>query len=170
MTPVVVVTGVAGAGKTTIAEALAARLGWDVVDGDALHSPENIAKMASGRPLDDADRMPWLHRIRAWVAHQQDTGRPGVVTCSALRRSYRDLLRGPGVHLVLLSVPTAELAARLRERTGHFMSADMLASQLTTFEAPGTDEDVLVVDASAPPAVVVDGIVAALDLLSWQAG
>ncbi|MDT4936870.1 MAG: gluconokinase [Pseudonocardiales bacterium] len=169
MTPVVVVMGVAGSGKTTIATLLARRLGWDEIDGDALHPPANIAKMAAGRPLDDADRAPWLARIAAWIDEHQQRGRAGIVTCSALRRSYRDELRRPGVAFVLLSADKATLAARLSARTDHFMPPGLLDSQLATFEPPGPDEQVLSIDTSGPPDAVAVAIVEALQLATWQA-
>jgi carbohydrate kinase (thermoresistant glucokinase family) len=162
---VVVLMGVAGVGKTTVATALAGRLGWDEVDGDALHPPENIAKMAAGRPLDDADRGPWLTRIRAWIDEHLDGGRPGVVTCSALRRRYRDRVRRDGVDLVLLSADPATLATRLATRPAHFMGVDMLDSQLATFEPPGPDEQVLTVCTDSSPGDAVDRIVAGLRLV-----
>src|ERR1700692_4357396 len=89
---ILIVMGVSGSGKTTIATNLANRLGWEFIEGDSLHPPENVAKMASGVPLDDADRVPWLKRIAAWIDKCLDEGRPGIVTCSALKRKYRDFL------------------------------------------------------------------------------
>jgi carbohydrate kinase (thermoresistant glucokinase family) len=170
MTPVVVVMGVAGSGKSTVAVALADRLGWDVVDGDALHPPRNIAKMAAGHPLDDADRVPWLQLVREWIVAQQAVDRPGIVACSALRRSYRDLLRGPEVRFVYLSVAPGVLAQRLASRVGHFMSPVMLDSQLQTLETPAADEDVLAVDGAATVPTIVDEVVGRLGLEAWHAG
>ena len=170
MTPVVVVMGVSGAGKTTVGMALAARLGWDFQDGDALHPDENIAKMAAGVPLTDDDRWPWLRRVREWIAAEQDSARCGVVACSALKRSYRDVLRGADVLLVQLAAGTDVLEQRLEHRTGHFMRSGMLGSQLDALELPQPDERVLVVDADRPVDVVVDDIVAAFDSGTWQAG
>lgn len=169
LTPVVVVMGVSGAGKSTIAEALAARLGFDEVDGDSLHPAANIAKMAAGQPLDDADRLPWLHLVRDWIVSQQAAGRPGIVTCSALKRSYRDLLRGDGVSFVLLAVDRATLASRLRERVGHFVGPELLDSQLAAFEPPVPDEHVHVVDAGRALDAVVADVVAAVHAAAWQA-
>lgn len=170
MAPVVVVMGVSGAGKTTVGMALAARLGWDFEDGDALHPDANIAKMAAGVPLTDDDRWPWLRRVREWIDGEQEQDRSGVVACSALKRSYRDVLRGTDVFLAQLAVQPAVLEQRLDQRTGHFMRAGMLGSQLDALEAPQPDENVLVVDADRPVDDVVDGIVAALRSGTWQAG
>ena len=160
----VVVMGVAGCGKTTVAEELAARLGWPVADADDFHSPANVAKMRAGTPLTDEDRWPWLENIRDWL-----TGADGdvVVTCSALRRAYRDVLRGgrvgqgePRVRFVHLHGTRELLADRMGARQGHFMPLTLLDSQLDTLEPLEPDEDGLVVDIDATPAGIVD---AALD-------
>ncbi len=155
--------GVAGSGKTTIGRALAASLGWSFRDADDFHPPANITKMGAGRPLDDADRAPWLAAIRAQIdgllAHHQD----GVVTCSALKESYRTLLGvDPArVKLVHLTGDPALLAARLASRRDHFMGPGMLASQLAALEPP---HDALTVDIAAPPAIIVSQIRRALSL------
>jgi gluconokinase len=163
---VILVMGVAGAGKTTVGRALAEALGdgWRFVDADDFHSPENRARMAAGEPLDDAARAPWLaalgRAIDGWLA----AGDAVVLACSALRRSYRAVLRRDPtrVRLVYLRVPEPLLAARLAARRDHFMPAALLASQLATLEEPGPDEDALVVDATEPPAALVTRIRAAL--------
>ncbi len=138
---VIVVMGVSGTGKTSIGEALAQANGWPFMEGDSLHPPANIAKMSAGTPLTDADRWPWLDRVRDWIAERLREGHGGVVTCSALRRVYRDRLReaGPGVRFVYLRTPREELAERLRQRR-HFMPASLLDSQLATLEPPAVDE------------------------------
>jgi gluconokinase len=170
MTPVVVVMGVSGAGKSTVGAALATRLGWDFVDGDDLHPQTNLAKMAGGVALTDEDRGPWLRLVRERIEAQQADARPGVVACSALKRSYRDMLRGPGVVLVQLSADPARLEHRLRNRAGHFMRAGMLGSQLDTLEPPAPEENVLTVDTAPSVDAVVDAIITAYDLDTWQAG
>jgi carbohydrate kinase (thermoresistant glucokinase family) len=158
---VLIVMGVSGSGKSTVAGALADRLGWALTEGDDFHSPENIAKMHSGAPLTDADRMPWLHSIAAWVATRLDTGQSGIVTCSALKHSYRDLLSGgrPEVLFVYLKGSQAVMAEHLAGRHGHFMPASLLASQFDTLEEPGADEPVLTVDVDQPVEAIVTEIV-----------
>ena len=141
-----IVMGVSGSGKTTIGSALAARLGWTFSDADDLHPPANIAKMAAGRALDDADRAPWLAAVAAWIG----THRPCVVACSALKRSYRDMLRSDGVVFVYLDAGRELLERRLSHRTGHFMPATLLGSQLDALEPPGPDEASITVAADAP--------------------
>lgn len=147
----VVMMGVSGAGKSTIARRLADDLGWDFAEGDELHPPANVAKMAAGQPLTDADRRPWLEAVASWIDGEIVSGRHGVITCSALKRSYRDLLRRPQVLFVYLSVSRAELERRLRTRTGHYMPASLLDSQLATLEPPEVDENALTVVASDDP-------------------
>ncbi|MCK9902346.1 gluconokinase [Parafrankia colletiae] len=138
---VVVVIGVSGCGKSTVASALADRLGRPFLEGDDLHPPANRAKMTAGSALTDEDRWPWLGAVRTWMAEHTD----GVVACSALRRSYRDLLRTAGdVLFVHISVPEPELRRRLAERRGHWMPATLLDSQLAALEPLGPDEGVTV--------------------------
>ncbi len=137
---VVVVMGVSGSGKTTVARALAEACGWDFGEGDDLHPRSNVEKMAAGLPLTDADRLPWLRSVRAWIDGRADAGRDAVIACSALRRSYRDVLRRPEVVFVLLDGDRDTLLARMRARHGHFMPASLLDSQLATLEHPGPDE------------------------------
>ncbi len=162
---VVLIMGVSGVGKTTLAECLAAALGWPFQEGDALHSPENVAKMAAGIALSDEDRMPWLDRIGAWIAARIAAGGGGIVTCSALKRAYRDRLLGPvlsgpaggrGGEVALLypEAPEAVVAARLSARRGHFMSPALLASQFATLEPPDAAEGALVIDAAQTPAAM----------------
>jgi gluconokinase len=159
---VVVVMGVSGAGKSTVAALLATQLGWDFAEGDALHPPANVAKMAAGQSLTDEDRKPWLAAVARWIDDELDAGRCGVITCSALKRRYRDQLRRPQVLFVYLDVPRAELRRRLARRIGHYMPASLLASQLATLEPPAPDETAITVVAR-DPASSVDAIVTALD-------
>jgi carbohydrate kinase (thermoresistant glucokinase family) len=149
----VVVMGVSGCGKTTIGQALAARLGLRYVEGDALHPPENVARMAAGTPLTDEDRQGWLLAVGAELAR----GDGVVAACSALRRRYRDVLRAvaPDLRLVHLHGAPALLEARLQARRGHYMPASLLASQLQTLEAPAPDEGAIALDVSAPVADLV---------------
>ena len=152
----VVVMGVSGSGKTTVGAALADALGLRFVDGDALHPAANVAKMAAGIPLDDADRAPWLDAVGAVLA-----AGPVVVACSALKRAYRDRLRAaaPDLELVFLDGSRELLASRMASRPGHFMPASLLDSQLATLEPPTVDEHSVTVDVAAP----VAGIVASLE-------
>jgi gluconokinase len=147
--PVVVVMGVSGSGKSSIGEALAARLHWAFQEGDALHPAANIAKMSAGIALTDADRWPWLDAIADWIGARLHAGEAGVVTCSALRRVYRDRLRqaGAGVRFVYPEVARDELERRMRSRQ-HFMPPSLLDSQLQTLEPPTADEQAIVLDAA----------------------
>jgi gluconokinase len=156
--------GVSGAGKTTIGEALAKRLGWAFQEGDDFHPPANIAKMKSGTPLDDADRAPWLARVEAWIAAELAAGRSGVITCSALKRTYRSAIIGgrDDVILVYLDGDKHLLARRIEARRGHFMPPSLLASQLATLQAPDPSEKAIVVDIGQPIEAQVDDIVEAL--------
>jgi len=163
-----VLMGVAGAGKTAVMAALAERLGWATAEGDEFHSPGNVAKMRSGEPLTDDDRRPWLEALAAWIGEREaansGAGEDAIVSCSALRRAYRDLLRRghPSVRFVHLVAPTPTLAARIRERRGHYMPPALLASQIETLEPLGADEPGTVVSTDAPLPEVVDTILAAL--------
>ena len=159
----IVVMGVAGCGKSTVAEDLAERLGWPVVEGDDLHPPESKAKMTAGTPLTDADRMPWLTAIRDELDRIPTHA---IVTCSALRRPYRDLLgtaRGRVRFLHLTGSPSV-LGSRIGARTGHFMPAGMLISQLETLEPLAEDEDGVVVDIDQRPEDIVDDALRRLGL------
>lgn len=151
---VLVVMGVAGSGKTTVGRALAAALGCPFADADAFHPPENIAKMAAGQPLDDADRAPWLAAIRAWIDAHLARGECAVVTCSALKRRYRDVLRPDPtrVRFLYLCGSRELIASRLAAREGHFMKPRMLDSQLADLEPP---EDALTLDIALPPEKLV---------------
>jgi gluconokinase len=172
---ILIVMGVSGVGKSTVAQAIAKRTGWPMVEGDDLHPPANIAKMSAGHPLDDADRLPWLLAIRQWIEATNTAGSNGIVTCSALKRTYRDLLRGDRADLDTSSPPATQAPAptdptssnatadvrficlmashqllqdRLTHRQGHFMPPSLLDSQLATFEPLQPDEPGLVLDIS----------------------
>ncbi|PXX58680.1 gluconokinase [Nocardia tenerifensis] len=149
--PVVVVMGVSGSGKSTVGRALAAELGVEYAEGDEFHPEANIAKMAAGIPLDDADRAPWLDLVAAWMGERTDGG---VVTCSALKRVYRDRLRAaaPDAFFLHLAAPRDELAHRMADRTGHFMPSSLLDSQLAALEPLAEDERGQTVDATRDPA------------------
>ena len=141
---ILIVAGVAGSGKTTIGALLAGRLRWRFADADTFHSAENIAKMREGIPLTDADREPWLHAVTAWMDERIAADQSGVVTCSALKRAYRDrLLDGrPMATMLFLEVPREVLEKRLVSRPGHFFPENLLDSQLNTLEPPAPDERV----------------------------
>jgi gluconokinase len=134
-----------------VAGLLAERLNWELQEGDDLHPPANVAKMSAGIPLDDQDRWPWLDAIAAWIAGKRERGEPGIVTCSALKRSYRDRLRGPNVIFVFINGPRAVIEARIASRKDHSMPPTLLDSQLATLEPPTSDENVLQVNLSAEP-------------------
>jgi carbohydrate kinase (thermoresistant glucokinase family) len=163
---VLVMMGVSGSGKTTVAALLAGRLGWAFEEGDALHPPANVEKMHAGHPLDDADRAPWLARIADWVDARLDAGQCGIITCSALKRRYRALIdrRGHGVLFVFLTGPRETIATRLAARQGHFMPPSLLASQFETLEEPGADEPALRLEVGPPPDVLAQSVVDALRL------
>ena len=156
--PCILVMGVSGCGKSTVAQALAQRLRLPFIEGDSLHPPRNVALMAAGTPLTDDDRRDWLAAVAAALARALATG--AVVSCSALRRSYRDRLRtsAPALRLVHLSGDEALLARRLGQRSGHYMPASLLRSQLDTLEAPLADEAALTLDIGEPPLHLVDMI------------
>jgi gluconokinase/shikimate kinase len=162
--PVLVVMGVSGSGKSTVAGMLAGRLGWDLAEGDDMHPAENVAKMAAGHPLDDADRWPWLANVAAWIRQHTDAGRPGIITCSALKRTYRDRLHAGGVVFVFLAGPPGLIADRIAVRHGHYMPASLLDSQLETLEPPAPDENAITVDVSGSPHEEAAVIIARLHL------
>jgi gluconokinase len=154
----VVVMGVSGSGKSTDGQALAARLGIPFTDGDDLHPAANLRKMTDGIPLTDADRWPWLDAVGAVLAEGAH-----VVACSALRRAYRDRLRAAArFDLVYLHGTRELLAERLGHRTGHFMPATLLDSQLATLEAPGPDEHPIALDVARPVDELVEDALRAL--------
>lgn len=153
--PVIVVMGVSGCGKSTLGQALAQALGVPYIEGDALHPPRNVARMAAGTPLTDADRAGWLDAIGERLAQAGDQG--AVVACSALRRIYRDRLRAasPGLRLVHLHGDPALLAERIGQRTGHYMPPALLPSQLQTLEPPDPDEAAITLNIAQPPEALV---------------
>ena len=164
---IVIVAGVSGSGKTTIGELLARRLGWPFTDGDQLHPAANIAKMASGQPLTDEDRMPWLaaigDRMDEWIAG----GQSGLLACSALKRRYRDLLLAgrPGARIVFLEISQADAGARLAGRHGHFFNPALLNSQFADLEPPEPGESaVLPVPVSDDPEATAAAVLRRLGL------
>ncbi|NEG71277.1 AAA family ATPase [Bifidobacterium ramosum] len=132
--------GVCGCGKTTVAEHLAAELGVKYAEADDFHPKANIEKMAAGHPLTDEDRWPWLDALAAWIDQRIAAGEPAVVTCSALKKVYRDRLRRKGVVFVYMKGTYDEVLARMSGRKGHFMKTSMLQSQFDILEEPGADE------------------------------
>jgi gluconokinase len=162
--PVLVLMGVSGSGKSTVAALLAGRLGWDFEEGDDLHPPANIAKMAAGHPLDDDDRKPWLAKVAAWIREHTDVGRPGIITCSALEKRYRDVLRGDRVIFVYLAGTHDQIAQRLAARHGHFMPPALLDSQFAILEPPGLDENSITVNIAASSTELAEQIIAELHL------
>ncbi|MFD1658490.1 gluconokinase [Streptomyces caeni] len=159
---VVVVMGVAGTGKTTIGPLLAARLGVPYAEGDDFHPPANVARMAAGIPLGDEDRRPWLDAIGAWAHGRAGLG--GVVSCSALKRAYRDRLRAaaPGIVFVHLAGDRSLIEDRMAHRRGHFMPTALLDSQFATLQPLGRDEAGVVVDVSGSPGEITSRALDAL--------
>jgi gluconokinase len=163
-----VVMGVSGSGKSTIADHLAKRLGWRYEDGDRFHPPANVAKMSAGHPLTDEDRWPWLRAIADEIDRLAAAGERAVIACSALKRAYRDILvhGRDDVRIVFLQGTQELIAARLVARKGHFMPSGLLASQFRTLEPPDTDERPITVSIDAPVEAIVDNIVSQLNLVS----
>ena len=159
-----VVMGVSGVGKSSVARALVARTGWTFQEGDDLHPEANRVKMAAGHPLDDDDRWPWLRRIADWIGGQEAAGKGAVVTCSALKRAYRELLRDghPSVRFVHLLADENVLTDRVTHRQGHFMPASLLRSQLDTLEPLGPDEPGVGVGTQGDPDAIADRALTAL--------
>lgn len=163
---VVVVMGVASSGKTSLGERLAERLGWPFRDADSFHPPENVAKMAGGTPLTDEDRKPWLAAIAAWIDDLRATGEHGIVTCSALKRAYRQVIVGdrPDVALVYLKGSRELIGRRMAARQHHFMPPALLDSQFAALEEPGADERPLVVSVEGSKDAIVQDVIDRLGL------
>jgi gluconokinase/shikimate kinase len=153
--------GVSGCGKTTVAAILARRLGWPFEEGDTLHPQSNIEKMSAGHPLTDDDRRPWLAKIAGWVGERLDNRENGLITCSALKRTYRDAInrRGSGVVFVYLAGSKEAIAARLAARQGHFMPSLLLDSQFADLEEPAPDEPAIRVEIGPAPEVVAEDVI-----------
>jgi gluconokinase len=162
---IAVVMGVSGSGKTTVAALLAAALGCQFQEGDDLHPAANIEKMHGGTPLTDADRLPWLHKIAEVIDGWRARGESGVLTCSALKRSYRDIIIGdrPGVTLVYLKGSYDLIRRRMTARHEHFMPVALLDSQFATLQEPAPDEHPIIVDAGGRPTEIAAGIVHQLE-------
>jgi gluconokinase len=161
---ILIVAGVAGSGKTTVGALLAGRLRWRFADADTFHPAANVAKMRAGVPLTDADRQPWLHAITDWMDERIAASQSAVVTCSALRRAYRDqLLAGrPTATMVFLQVSREVLERRLMARPGHFFPEKLLDSQLAALELPAPDERVLTLPAEEDATQTAAQIIATL--------
>jgi len=161
---VIVLMGVSGSGKSTIGAALSRKLGWPYADADEFHPAANVAKMSAGQPLTDEDRWPWLAAIAAHIDIARAEGRHAIVSCSALKRVYRDILIGArdDVRLVLLDGTKEEIFARMRARKDHFMPLALLDSQFATLERPGVDERPVVVSIDGTPEKIADAIIAEL--------
>jgi gluconokinase len=163
---VIVMMGVSGSGKSTIASMLAHRLGWTYEDGDWFHPKSNVEKMHHGEPLTDTDRWPWLNAIAAWIDETRKAGGHGVVACSALKRAYRDILIDgrPDVRLVFHKGDQELIARRIAARDDHFMPASLLDSQFAALEEPAADEHPITVSIAPHPREIVDAIVAKLGI------
>jgi len=164
---ILVVMGVSGSGKTTVAEKLAAALGVEFLEGDKFHPPANVEKMKSGTPLTDDDRWPWLEAIAAKIDEWRAQGKAGVITCSALKRSYRDVLIGARrqVRLVYLKGSRELIHRRMAARRGHFMPVGLLDSQFKTLEEPGPGERPIVVDVGGTPAQIAAEVIRQLGVV-----
>jgi gluconokinase len=162
--PILVVMGVSGCGKSTVGQALAQALGCEFAEGDQFHPPENVAKMAAGTPLTDDDRWGWLQTLSGRMAQSRARGDPLVLSCSALRRTYRDILRAgaPDAWFVHLHGAVPLLQQRMSRRPGHYMPASLLQSQLDTLEMPQTDERVVSLDIETPLTEMVSRVMHAL--------
>jgi gluconokinase len=163
---ILVVAGVAGSGKTTIGQLVAGRLDCEFADGDAFHPPANIEKMQAGTPLTDDDRWPWLRAIVAWMDARAAAGESAVVACSALKRSYREVLLSgsAGARMVFLVVPLGADEARLAHRAGHFFPKALLESQFAALELPQSPEPVALISADGTPDQTADQVMAAIGL------
>jgi gluconokinase len=163
---VIVVMGVSGSGKSTVASMLANRLQWTYEDGDWFHPETNVEKMHHGEPLTDQDRLPWLRAIAAWIDNTRKAGTHGVIACSALKRAYRDILVGArrDVRLVFLKGDSELIARRIAARDDHFMPTSLLDSQFAALEEPAADERPVTVSIEPHPRDIVDSIIAKLGI------
>ena len=163
-----VVMGVSGSGKSTIADHLARRLCWAYEDGDRFHPASNIAKMSAGHPLTDQDRRPWLQAIADEIDRLAASGERAVIACSALKLAYRDILvhGREDVRIIFLDGTQDLIAARLAARKGHFMPPGLLTSQFATLERPAANERPIIVSIDAPVEAIVDDIVSQLNLVA----
>jgi gluconokinase len=163
-----IVMGPSSTGKTTTAELLSRRLQWEFAEGDTFHPASNIKKMSAGIPLDDADRQPWLEKIRDWISEQSKAGRNVVITCSALKRSYRDILASAeaDVRFIQLVADKTLVAERMAQRKGHFMPPSLLDSQFATLQDLQPGEPGVKITVDAPPEIVVERALAGLALNS----
>ena len=167
-----VVMGVSGSGKSTIADKLAERLHWSCEDGDKFHPASNVAKMSAGQPLTDEDRWPWLQAIAVEIDRVCKAGEHAVIACSALKRAYRDILvhGRSDVRIIYLEGSQPLIASRLALRKGHFMPPGLLESQFKTLEPPGVDENPVTVSIDATVETIVDDIISQLRLSPAQSG
>jgi gluconokinase len=158
--------GVSGSGKTTVGEGIANAMRWEYAEGDSFHPQANVAKMTSGTALSDEDRWPWLRAIGDWLGEHESSGHSAVVTCSALRRAYRDLLRDgrPDVRFCHVHADAALIKQRLAQRSGHYMPPSLLPSQLATLEPLQADEPGVVVSVGDTPQDIVQRALRALGL------
>lgn len=163
---VLIVMGVSGCGKSTVGQALGDALGWDFRDGDAFHPPSNVAKMKSGAPLTDDDRWPWLDAISHFIDETRAKGGHAIIACSALKRAYRDRLKGarPDVTFVHLAGSKALIEARMAARQNHFMPLGLLDSQFATLEPPGEAEGAVIVSVAGAPDAIVHDVLTRLGL------
>lgn len=162
----IVVMGVSGCGKSTVAALLAGRLGWEFAEGDALHPAENVEKMRQGVPLTDADRAPWLQEIAKTIQNWRAAGKAGIVACSSLRRSYREIIRAGATDLrfVYLRGSFQLIEQRLATRQGHYMPVSLLSSQFATLEEPAADEPALTLDTGESSGALVENVLKNLNL------
>lgn len=163
----IVVMGVSGSGKSTLASLLAERLECETAEADTFHSPANVAKMAAGIPLNDEDRAPWLRSLADWIAQRERASLSAVITCSALKRAYRDVLREASLRLVFLHLNGSRelIAERMQHRSGHYMPVSLLDSQFATLEPLAPDERGIVLEISRSPDAIADDALAALSKL-----
>lgn len=167
---VIVVMGVSGSGKSTVAKGIATTMRWDFAEGDEFHPRENVEKMASGQPLTDEDRWPWLRLIGDWISERVSRGESAVVACSALRRAYRDVLREgrPQVRFCHVLADPEVIEDRMGQREGHYMPASLLPSQLATLEDLEADEPGVVVPNEGSAADVLGRALRALRLVQEE--